>query len=210
MIVLVWCRRPTTVMMIANWCEDGQGAGRGQGGNSRKVRPPLSLGTVIVSLGENPVPVGHVKFKLSVVAAETLQASSRPCPTGEVARRYTKAFTSYASHDRSEVMKRVQMLKGPGIEYFMDVLGLAPGERWQQALYQHIDESDLFLLFWSSAARDSQWVLKEVRYAMERKANNDFGLPEMIPVIIEGPPPVAPPEELKHLHFDDWLVYLTV
>ena len=29
-------------------------------------------------------------------------------------------------------------------------------------LFRHIDECDLFLLFWSTAAKQSRWVLKEV------------------------------------------------
>ena len=30
---------------------------------------------------------------------------------------------------------------------------------------------------------------------------------EVIPVIIEGPPPVLPPPDLEHLHFNDPLIY---
>ncbi|MGA2076968.1 MAG: hypothetical protein ABSH52_26050 [Terriglobia bacterium] len=44
------------------------------------------------------------------------------------------------------------MLSRLRIKYFQGALSLEPGERWQKALYRHIDESDLFLLFWSSAA----------------------------------------------------------
>jgi hypothetical protein len=41
----------------------------------------------------------------------------------------------------------VQMLAIQGIKFFQDVIHLGPGERWAQALYRHIDECDLFLLF---------------------------------------------------------------
>jgi len=73
--------------------------------------------------------------------------------------------------------------------------------------YRHIDESDLFLLFWSTAAKQSQWVLKEEQYAIARKGGNDEALPEIRPVPIEGPPLVPPPDELAHLHFNDRLLY---
>jgi hypothetical protein len=63
------------------------------------------------------------------------------------------------------------------------------------------------LLFWSTAAKESPWVLREVRYALERKGGNEAAPPEIRPVPIEGPPPVLPPEELKHLHFNDRLLY---
>jgi hypothetical protein len=75
------------------------------------------------------------------------------------------------------------------------------------ALDRKIDESDVFFLFWSTAAKQSEWVIKEVRYAIERRSGDDLGPPEIDPVIIEGPPPVAPPPELKDLHFNDRFLY---
>jgi hypothetical protein len=99
------------------------------------------------------------------------------------------------------------MLDRVNIGFFQDLLSLEPGERWEKALYRKIDESDVFFLFWSSAAKRSEWVLKEVRYAIERHAGDEMAAPEIIPVIIEGPPPVAPPPELQDLHFNDKFVY---
>jgi hypothetical protein len=63
-------------------------------------------------------------------------------------------------------------------------------------------------LFWSTAAKESKWVLKEALYALERQGKDELNPPEIIPVIIEGPPPVSPPDELRHLHFNDKLLYL--
>lgn len=161
------------------------------------------IGTVTVS--EDGVPLGHVKFKITVAeAGENLRAN---ISAGEAALRYRQAFISYATQDRAEVLKRVQMLARLNIKFFQDVIDLEPGARWEQQLYRHIDESDVFLLFWSSAAQQSEWVLNEVRYALARKRDDDTLPPEIIPVIIEGPPPVAPPPELAHLHFNDYLVY---
>ena len=161
------------------------------------------IGTVNVS--EDGVPLGHVKFKISVAEAGEIPRAN--ISAGEAARRYRKAFISYATQDRAEVLKRVQMLARLKIKFFQDVLDLEPGARWEQQLYRHIDESDLFLLFWSRAAQRSEWVLNEVRYALARKRDDETQPPEIIPVIIEGPPPVAPPPELAHLHFNDYLVY---
>jgi hypothetical protein len=128
-------------------------------------------------------------------------ASPEPKPTGE-ARRYSRAFISYASKDRAEVLRRVQMLKSVGIDFFQDVLNLEPGDRWAQELYKHIDESDVLFLFWSTAAKESEWVAKEWQYALEKKGD-DF----IRPVGIEGPPIPAPPEPLRHLHFGDPILY---
>ncbi len=175
------------------------------------VTVPLALtqrtviGTVTVS--QNSIPIGHLKFKLSITPAAS-STSKEPQPVGEAAHLYRKAFVSYSSLDRKEVLKRVQALAITGIEVFQDVLNLEPGDRWEQKLYRHIDECDLFLLFWSTAAKESKWVLKEVLYALQRQGKDGLHPPEIIPVILEGPPPVSPPNELQHLHFNDKLLYL--
>jgi DNA-binding NarL/FixJ family response regulator len=170
--------------------------------------PATLVGTVGVS--RDGIPLGYVKFKLDVSTILPVFGPARPAPVGEAAHRYRKAFISYASPDRPEVLKRVQMLGRLGIDYFQDVLKLEPGDRWEKQLYRHIAESDLFLLFWSTAARNSEWVLKELRYALERKGDDDLAPPEIAPVVIEGPPPPPPPPELAHLHFNDYLLYFMV
>jgi hypothetical protein len=54
--------------------------------------------------------------------------------------------------------------------------------------------------------QQSNWVLKEVEYAL-RKKKTDMDPPEIVPIPIEGPPPVPPPHGLEHLHFNDYFLY---
>lgn len=164
--------------------------------------PTALIGTVTVS--QENVPFGHIKFKLSVSHDGK---SEPPAALGDATHCYRKAFISYASIDRTEVLKRVQLLRSLRIRFFQDVLDLEPGDRWERQLYRHIDESDLFLLFWSKAARESRWVQEEIRYALMRKGGDDAAPPAILPVILEGPPPPKPPEELAYLHFDDYMLY---
>lgn len=188
--VLTWRGRPDAVQFVVN-LTPGVTAGN-------------KVGTVTIS--QNSVPIGQISFTMKLSPSEDNQLSDI---TGE-ATIYKKAFISYASQDRNEVLKRVQMLSRLRIDFFQDVLDLEPGARWEKELFKHIDESDLFLLFWSTSAKESKWVMDEVRYAMNRKAGDDSAPPAIVPVIIEGPPPVSPPDELAHLHFNDYLVYLQV
>lgn len=166
------------------------------------TQPPGTLiGKVLVS--QDSIPIGRILFKLEVIAAREEVASPKPPTTCRgTATRYNQAFISYASEDRDEVLRRVQMLQAVGIRYFQDVLDLEPGDHWAQELYHRIDESDVMFLFWSSAARDSVWVRKEWQYGLKTKGE-DF----VRPVIIEGPPPPEPPKELQHLHFSDRVLY---
>ncbi len=160
-----------------------------------------NLGAFVAQLriSVNTVPVGEIKFTIRIAKS---RKRSEVGPVG-TAVRYEQAFVSYASADREEVLSRVQMLTAAGIRYFQDVLNLDPGERWEKKLYRKIDQSDVMFLFWSSAAKSSEWVEKEWRYGLKRKGEDYIR-----PVILEGPPIPQPPDELKHLHFDDKVRYL--
>ncbi len=185
---LVWQRKPEAVQFGVQAPVD--------------IQPGTVLASLLVSV--DSVPVGHIKFKIAVLQPGAAAAARKQLGR---ARHYTMAFTSYASQDRDQVLARLQMLSLAGIPYFQDILDLDPGERWQSKLYQKIDQCDLFLLFWSRAARESEWVLKEARYALARQAGDDAAPPEIMPVILEGPPVVEPPQDLAHLHFNDRLIY---
>jgi hypothetical protein len=147
--------------------------------------------------------VGRIAFRL---AADPAVATPQSSPQGESARRYAHAFLSYASADRREVLKRAQVLEAAGVSFFQDSLKLDPGARWQKEIYRNIDKCDLFLLFWSRAAKSSEWVVKEAEYALRRQVRNG-SLPDIVPVILETPPPL-PPEGLSEIHFDDRVHHL--
>ena len=188
---LVWSGRPEAVQFAVRVPEP--------------YRPGAVVGTVTVS--QNTVPIGHIKFKLEVTGRAEAPPPHESGPVGDDARHYRFAFVSYATPDRQKVIARVQMLRLLGMRYFQDVLDIDAGERWERKLYLKIDEADLFLLFWSKAARDSEWVRREALYALSRKGGNDSAPPEIKPVIIEGPPPVPPWPELERVHFNDKLLY---
>jgi hypothetical protein len=170
-------------------------------------QPKNIIGTVTVS--EASIPIGHLKFKFKITgdaAGDVADSSRELVPAGNMVR-YQQAFISYASGDRSEVLKRVQMLNLTKIKFFQDLLTLEPGDSWEKLLYEYIDKSDVFFLFWSKAASESEWVRKEVEYAIKRKTGEHQSGPEIIPVIIEGPPAAKPPAELSNIHFNDKLIY---
>jgi hypothetical protein len=100
----------------------------------------------------------------------------------------------------------VQAFQIAGLSVFQDILNLDAGERWQQALYHEIDNCDVFLLFWSHAAAASEWVGKEIEYALARRGGVEEQPPDIQPVPIEGPPLVPPPASLSGLHFNDALL----
>lgn len=184
----VWSGKPARVQFGVTVPED--------------CKPKSIIGTVTVS--EASIPIGHLKFKFKITGEGG--TSHENVPAGNMVR-YQQAFISYASKDRPEVLKRVQMLNLAKIKFFQDLLTLEPGDSWEKLLYDYIDKSDVFYLFWSTAASESEWVRKEIEYAIKLKSGEHASGPEIIPVIIEGPPAVRPPEELSFLHFNDKLMY---
>jgi hypothetical protein len=168
--------------------------------------PPSSAGRVFhprVLVLIRSAPVCVLKFTLRAAAENAKHPISRVR-----AHRYDHAFLSYAALDREQVVASAQILKAVRINFFHDLLSLEPGESWERRLYEEIDRCDLFLLFWSSHARASEWVLKEIQYALARRKSSDDERPDIVPVILEGPPPPSPPEFMKDIHFNDSLVYV--
>jgi hypothetical protein len=147
--------------------------------------------------------VGCIKFR---ILSDSSAGISQSRPLGDHARRYENAFVSYATKDRKEVLKRVQMLNILKTNFFLDLLSLDPGDRWEKKLYEKIDHCDLFLLFWSQAAKDSRWVLQEVEYALKQQQQDQDSEPDIVPVILEQN--VLPPRSLEALHFNDRIQYL--
>jgi hypothetical protein len=157
----------------------------------------------VVRVSINGSLVGCIKFRIS---ADPSAARPQSSPLGDHVRRYEKAFVSYATKDRKEVLKRVQMLEILKTKFFQDLLSLDPGDRWEQKLYENIDRCDLFLLFWSQAAKDSPWVMQETEYALKQQQQSQDSEPDIVPVILEQN--VLPPPSLAALHFNDRIQYL--
>ena len=169
--------------------------------------PPYLVGEVVhpvVRIALDGQLIGRIVFTMYL---SDQSESSDATLNGQVAQRYRHAFLSYATEDRKEVLKRAQALKASKISFFQDVLSLEPGQRWELELYKNIDKCDLFLLFWSSSAKDSEWVIKEAEYALEKFNDSEGATPDIVPIMLEGPPPVAPPEKLKAIHFNDPILY---
>jgi hypothetical protein len=193
-IVLAWRGEPLAAQFGVFFPEDFQ---------------PRSVNAT-VQVTKDGVPIGHVKFTLQVVTGAEKQRADAAAAREMLGTlsRYGEAYVSYASQDRPEVLPMVQALSAARIKIFHDILELNPGDRWAQVLYKHIETCDAFFLFWSKAAKASEWVLREALYARDRQSGKDDTPPEIIPIIIEGPPPVKPPPELNFLHFNDKFIYL--
>jgi hypothetical protein len=182
---LLWSGQPQAVTFrfdVSKGCKLGQHAGT-------------------VRISQDGAPVGKITFQIEVVH-DARDACERP--VGKEARHYHACFCSYSSRDRAEMLKRAQGLRATGLETFIDVLKLRPGDIWNPKIFRAIDESDLFVVIWSKNASDSEWVKKESRYALRRYKQH--GSPDFVPIPVEGPPIASVPRGLQARHFNDELL----
>lgn len=148
----------------------------------------------------NGAPAGELAFTLKVSS----KAAKAPAPEPQDAYQpHRYVFCSYASEDRTSVLVRTQMLERLGVPFFQDIASLRAGEEWRPALERHMGQADLVMLFWSKAAARSDWVRKEIEWALDLQNRSPEALPRILPVLLDGPPPAKPPKSLAHLHFSD-------
>lgn len=146
--------------------------------------------------------IAKISFVLQVGIGST---KPRRVRTG--IKRHKMAFASYATEDRDAVLARIQGIQkvAPSLKVFVDVMSLRSGQDWERRLYQTIAETDVFYLFWCRHARQSEWVEKEWRCAVQAK-----GIDFIDPVPLESPAFAPPPPELNRKYFNEpILAYIT-
>lgn len=107
------------------------------------------------------------------------------------------AFASYSSKDQKEVLARIRSVQiSTGMDVFVDRMSLMPGQHWHQQLEKEIARRDVFWLFWSRHAMESEYVAWEWQTALHKKT-----LAGILPHPLEPANLAPPPPELSALHF---------
>jgi len=70
------------------------------------------------------------------------------------------------------------------LDIWMDEKQLIPGDDLNSSLSGAVEDSDLVILFISQKALESDWVSKEIEWALNKE--QDLGKPFLIPVILDG------------------------
>lgn len=115
----------------------------------------------VTLLSVNGVPVGEMRFITKIVEYEPRQLNPEI-----IAQKYKKAFISYAHQDKASVKSFHDALDLYGIEHFFDCSFLKPGDVFPQVIRDYINTADLFVLFWSENAANSDYVEKERKQAL--------------------------------------------
>jgi hypothetical protein len=144
-----------------------------------------------------PLVVGQVPVEFEVEAAPTVprQASADQLLEVSSASIFDKIFISYSHKDSAVVDLCVDSYEGLGVRVLIDKQELRSGQDWRAKLESMIRESDIFQLYWSTAAASSSEVDHEWRLALGLGRNRFVR-----PLYWETPLPPLP-EPLSKYHF---------
>src|ERR1035438_10746662 len=80
-------------------------------------------------------------------------------------------FLSHSSADSAGAEAAAQLLRNAGVEVWLDLDQLTPGEQWSPALEAALKDSSHFVVLVGEAGVQ-RWVDREVRYALDRNTLN--------------------------------------
>lgn len=131
-------------------------------------------------------PQEHEEIRGKVVRYVRPKYGSRP-------QRQKVAYLSFAQADQQLVIEQEDLLSRHGIA----AVHIDPGEQFQKNIERTIASADVFVLFWSKLASQSEWVAREIALALPRIESGHL---QFFPIVLEDPAP-PPPEMLKHIYF---------
>lgn len=118
-----------------------------------------------------------------------------------LSHRFNRIFISYAHQDAQQIKLLALAYKAQGVDYFYDRDSLAPGDVYEEKIFDYIDSSDLFVLCWSKNAAVSDYVAKEKGRALLRAypqlSQRDATL-KICPISIE--PRADLPSDMKEVY----------
>lgn len=104
-----------------------------------------------------------------------------------------KVFCSYSSADRAKVLPFARVLEGTGISVFMDERSIPLGTAFKDEITKSLLDADAMVLFWSAAAKESDWVAFEIDLWCKEKPEH-----RIIPVALDSTPLPPAVSRLQH------------
>ena len=143
----------------------------------------------------NGAMIGEMRFLTQIVEVP------RNLNPEILSHRFNRIFISYAHQDAQQIKLLALAYKAQGVDYFYDRDSLAPGDVYEEKIFDYIDSSDLFVLCWSKNAAASDYVAKEKGRALLR-AYPQLSLKEatlkICPISIE--PRTDLPSDMKEVY----------
>jgi hypothetical protein len=91
-----------------------------------------------------------------------------------------KVFISYSQADQAIAKDLVSLLAAAGVRAWDAESELTPGDNWAMRIGQALEESDAMIVLLSPDSVKSEWVRREIEYALSSPNYRD----RLIPVIV--------------------------
>lgn len=150
------------------------------------------IGSLLIKGGSGSL--GRVRFNFSVEKEQATDSAFAPTDSQNI----QQVFFAYAAENSSQVEKHGIEMKTQGLK-IIDPWKME-GEDWEIKVSDGLVESELYCLFWSKEAYDSDEVEISWQMALGHRLSHPKRLPDMLPVLLGEPIPEAP-SELAFLNF---------
>ena len=143
----------------------------------------------------NGAMIGEMRFLTQIVEVP------RNLNPEILSHRFNRIFISYAHQDAQQIKLLALAYKAQGVDYFYDRDSLAPGDVYEEKIFDYIDSSDLFVLCWSKNAAASDYVAKEKGRALLRaypQLSQKEAMLKICPISIE--PRAELPSDMKDVY----------
>lgn len=105
-----------------------------------------------------------------------------------------KLFISFSTADKWQVKQLAELFQTAGHQPWYSAAALLPGQDWQQAILQALQNADAFVYAMSPEAIQSEWCQWELRTAVQLTK-------PIIPVLLQAK--TEPPEALRPYQYAD-------
>ena len=106
-------------------------------------------------------------------------------------------FVSYSTNDSNKIQPLVDQISAmQGVNIFFAERSIMPGSLVNQTIIKKIEDSDIFLVFFSESAVESNYVQQEIGAA---KSRNKY----IIPILLDSTKPTGMLEGVNYLNFHD-------
>lgn len=168
------------------------------------ARPPWPANDQAITLGSPAEVETHFRDLAIELLGEPPAATAAPEAAAAGAPAPQKAevrvFLSHAGEDGPAVKELAGRLRQAGLEVWLDVDELQPGDDWMQSLEEALDSSDAFAVYIGRSGI-ARWIGREVRVALDRNAKDPRY--RFIPILGPGADPEQLPRFVAQHHWLD-------
>jgi hypothetical protein len=107
---------------------------------------------------------------LSIYVAGHLKSDYKPGIRRVFRKPYRAVYASFADANRQLAGRFQRVYDALGMYTLRDVMEMRAGGDWSNDLLRYVDEAEVFQLFWSNAAAESEVVTQEIERAVARSA----------------------------------------